>query len=263
VQLLVTNDDGVSAPGLHALAGALVRAGHRVVVAAPARDCSGQSASIGPVHLSGQVAFERVEIDGLAAETLAIDGPPALAVMAACLGGFGPLPDLVVAGINAGANTGRAVLHSGTVGAALTAANFGIPGLAVSQAGRSDYHWAAAAAWAVALLDEAVALDRPAVLNLNVPNRDMPDIQGLRPATLEPGGVVQSGVIEQPSGGVLELNFRRMADPAEGSDTALLEQGWATLTAVVGPASADVDVTQACRRVGRSMAQLPHRRIPA
>ena len=53
-------------------------------------------------------------------------------MLAARLGGFGDPPELVVSGINPGRNTGRAVLHSGTVGAALTAANFGVSGLAVS-----------------------------------------------------------------------------------------------------------------------------------
>jgi 5'-nucleotidase len=62
----------------------------------------------------------------------AVDGPPGLCVLAARLGGFGHRPELVVSGINPGCNTGRAVLHSGTVGGALTAANFGGRGLAVS-----------------------------------------------------------------------------------------------------------------------------------
>ena len=261
MQLLVTNDDGISAPGLHALAGALVDAGHQVLVAAPDRDCSGQSASIGPVHLSGQVVYERVDIEGVDAEAVSVEGPPALAVMAACLGGFGPAPDLVVAGINAGANTGRAILHSGTVGAALTAANFGVPGLAVSQAGRGSYQWASAALWAVALVDHAAALQQLAVLNLNVPNLALPEIRGLRQAALEAGGVVQSGVAERPTGGVLELQFQRLGPPAEGSDSALLAEGYATLTALLGPAAAGLDLAPVCRRAERSLTSA--RRIPA
>lgn len=261
MQLLVTNDDGISAPGLHALAGALVAAGHHVVVAAPARDCSGQSASIGPVHLSGQVLYERVALEGVDVEAFSVEGPPALAVMAGCVGGFGPVPDLVVSGINAGANTGRAVLHSGTVGAALTAANFGVPGLAVSLAGRGSYRWASAAGWATVLVDQAAGLPRPSVLNLNVPNLALAEILGLGQADLEPGGVVQSGVVERPSGGVLELHFQRQGPPAEGSDTALLEEGYATLTALVGPAAAGLDLAPLCRRAERSLSSA--RRIPA
>ena len=64
--------------------------------------------------------------------TYGIDGPPALAVILACVGGFGPRPDIVLSGINHGVNVGRSAMHSGTVGAALTGAHFGLRCLAVS-----------------------------------------------------------------------------------------------------------------------------------
>jgi 5'-nucleotidase len=133
MKVLVTNDDGVGSPGLHALAGALVDDGHDVVVVAPDVDFSGSGAAIGRVHADEQIDAERVELPGLAGvPAYAVDGPPGLCVLTARLGGFGAPPDIVVSGINPGCNTGRAVLHSGTVGAALTAANFGVRGLAVS-----------------------------------------------------------------------------------------------------------------------------------
>jgi 5'-nucleotidase len=133
MRVLVTNDDGVGSPGLHALARALVDDGHDVIVVAPDREMSGSAAAIGQVHLGEGIDAERVDLprlDGVAA--YAVSGPPGLCVLTARLGGFGDPPDLVVSGINPGCNTGRAVLHSGTVGAALTAANFGCRGLAVS-----------------------------------------------------------------------------------------------------------------------------------
>jgi 5'-nucleotidase len=133
MKVLVTNDDGIDAPGLHALARALVADGRDVVVVAPARDMSGSGAAIGQVHLDQSIDARRVELpdlDGVPA--YALDGAPGLCVLAARLGGFGEPPDVVMSGINPGCNTGRAVLHSGTVGAALTAANFGVRGLAVS-----------------------------------------------------------------------------------------------------------------------------------
>jgi 5'-nucleotidase len=131
--VLVTNDDGVESAGLHALVRALVDAGHDVLVVAPATDMSGSGAAIGRIHLDQHIDAEKVELPGLAGvPAYAVDGPPGLCVLAARLGGFGVRPDLVVSGINPGCNTGRAVLHSGTVGAALTAANFGGRGLAVS-----------------------------------------------------------------------------------------------------------------------------------
>ena len=133
MKVLVTNDDGVDSPGIHALARALVAAGHDVVVVAPDRDFSGSGAAIGKVHLDESIDAAKVELPDLPGiPAYAVDGPPGLCVLAARLGGFGDPPDIVVSGINPGCNTGRAVLHSGTVGAALTAANFGGRGLAVS-----------------------------------------------------------------------------------------------------------------------------------
>lgn len=133
MKVLVTNDDGVGSAGLHALARALVDDGHDVVVVAPDGDRSGSGAAIGQLHADDHIDAERVELPGLAGvPAYAVDGPPGLCVLAARLGGFGDPPDIVVSGINPGCNTGRAVLHSGTVGAALTAANFGVRGLAVS-----------------------------------------------------------------------------------------------------------------------------------
>jgi 5'/3'-nucleotidase len=133
MRVLVTNDDGVASPGLHALARALVDENHDVVVVAPDREMSGSAAAIGQVHVEVGIDAERIDLprlDGVPA--YAVAGPPGLCVLTARLGGFGDPPDVVVSGINPGCNTGRAVLHSGTVGAALTAANFGCRGLAVS-----------------------------------------------------------------------------------------------------------------------------------
>jgi 5'/3'-nucleotidase len=133
MKVLVTNDDGIESAGLHALVRALVEDGRDVVVAAPDRDMSGSGAAIGQIHLDEHIDAEPVELPGLPfVPAYAVDGPPGLCVLAARLGGFGDPPDVVVSGINPGCNTGRAVLHSGTVGAALTAANFGGRGLAVS-----------------------------------------------------------------------------------------------------------------------------------
>ncbi len=131
MRILVTNDDGIDAVGLHVLARRLVPLGD-VVVAAPDREYSGASAALGTLHLI-RPEVRRVELDGVP-EAWSVTGPPALCVMFARLGVFGGPFDLVVSGINPGANVGRAVYHSGTVGAALTARNGGVSGLAVSQA---------------------------------------------------------------------------------------------------------------------------------
>ncbi|MGH9112890.1 MAG: 5'/3'-nucleotidase SurE, partial [Acidimicrobiales bacterium] len=133
MKVLVTNDDGISSPGLHVLARAVVDHGYDVIVVAPDREMSGSAAAIGQVHIEQGIDAERLDLPGLdGVPAYALAGPPGLCVLTARLGGFGDPPELVVSGINPGCNTGRAVLHSGTVGAALTAANFGCRGLAVS-----------------------------------------------------------------------------------------------------------------------------------
>ena len=142
MRILITNDDGVFAPGIEALArGLTARFGgmHELVVVAPLVDHSGAGAAVGAVYERESIPFESVQIPGL--ENLPIygvDGPPALAVILACIEGFGPRPDMIVSGVNNGMNAGRSALHSGTVGAALTAAQFGLRGVAVSIAWSSD-----------------------------------------------------------------------------------------------------------------------------
>ena len=130
---LVTNDDGIDAPGLVALAAAAVAAGLEVVVAAPARQSSGASAGIIATTRQGQTPIERRKLTELpGVEAYAVAAQPAYIVRAAVRGWLDPAPELVLAGVNHGANLGRAILHSGTVGAALTAGLNGLPGLAVS-----------------------------------------------------------------------------------------------------------------------------------
>ena len=125
-------------PGSPSSPGRSLEAGHEVVVVAPSTEASGAGAGVGPLHvMGGGIQVEAVAPPGLEGITaLAVDGLPALIVITACLGAFGPPPDLVATGINPGRNVGRAVLHSGTVGAALTSVHFGLKGLATSiQAG--------------------------------------------------------------------------------------------------------------------------------
>jgi 5'/3'-nucleotidase len=243
MKLLVTNDDGVSSPGLHALVRALVDDGRDVVVAAPDRDMSGSGAAIGQVHVDEHIDARRVELPDLpGVPAYAVDGPPGLCVLAARLGGFGGPPDLVVSGINPGANTGRAVLHSGTVGAALTAANFGGKGLAVSldvptrlEAG-TPCHWATAAAVAAAAVDWLAAARPGAVLNLNVHDRPPGRLLGSRAATLAPFGTVRSAVVETAEGGgrlQVELRPTNVELPPD-CDTALVKAGYVAVSALGG-----------------------------
>ena len=255
MRLLVTNDDGVEGPGLHALAGALHDAGHDVTVAAPLSNFSGSGASIGALGIGNELVLHPAVVPGFdRIVAYGIDGPPALAVMAANLGAFGEPPDLVVSGINPGNNTGRAVLHSGTVGAALTAANFGISGVAVSIADSvaerryattgevtderlkvfDELHWATAAELAVHTV-EWIA-DRPAgtVVNLNLPDVPLDALVGVRWAEPAAVGTVRAALVEvEPNRLRLELQPTGQELPP-GTDTALVRSGYAAVTLLTG-----------------------------
>ncbi len=165
---------------------------------------------------------------------MAVRGTPALAVFAANLGAFGPAPELVVSGINPGLNTGRATLHSGTVGAALTAANLGLSGLAVSQDYGDPMRWATAADLAVEAIGWLTEAPDRTVLNLNVPNTDPAAVKGIRWATLAPFGSVRAAIADSEDGR-LQMEFREVDDelPTD-SDTALVFAGYAAVSSLVG-----------------------------
>jgi 5'-nucleotidase len=191
-RLLLTNDDGIDSTGLHVLARAMREHGD-VVVIAPDREYSGAGAALGALHLMHPEA-QRVHLDGID-EAWAVSGPPALCVLFARLGAFGTPFDLVVSGINPGANVGRSVYHSGTVGACLSGRNGGISGVAVSQAvsgfGVEGQGWdemlvgqrwetaAHVASLVVAGVLAASPAD-PVVVNVNVPNLEVDALQGWR-----------------------------------------------------------------------------------
>src|SRR4051794_15189612 len=101
-------------------------AGHDVFVVAPCSEQSGAGTGLGRMAAGESLrSQEHGDVDGI--RSIALDGPPALCVLAALEGAFGRRPDVVVSGINHGPNLGYAVLHSGTVGAALTARMAGAP----------------------------------------------------------------------------------------------------------------------------------------
>ena len=127
---------------------------HEIVVVAPSSNYSGAGAAVGSVTDRTVIGYQRATVEGAeAVEAYGLDASPALSVIAGALGAVGPKPDLVVSGINHGVNVGRSVLHSGTVGAALTASQLGISALAVSlRAGATPDPWESAADLAVALL---------------------------------------------------------------------------------------------------------------
>jgi len=191
MRILVTNDDGIESEGLHVLARSMKKHGE-VVIAAPDSEYSGAGAAIGPIHLSAP-EVQSVDVEDIDT-AWSISGPPALCVMFARLGLFGDI-DLVVSGINPGANVGRSIYHSGTVGAALTARHTNIPSVAVSQhlTGFSaegqvwedllvGQKWHVAAEVTSSLIEGLVQDDigDSPVINVNVPNLEIDQIKGWR-----------------------------------------------------------------------------------
>lgn len=236
---LVTNDDGIDSPGLHRLAQAGIEAGLDVVIAAPASEASGSSASITVAEKDGRILFERREIPGFdGGAAYAVEAGPGLIALLAGHGTFGAIPDVVLSGINRGANVGQVILHSGTVGAALTGGVNGGRALAVSQdvpenAGEPD--WTAAATLARERIPFLIKQPSGTVLNLNVPAADGGKVPECRAATLAEFGVVQTTATERDEGAD---DYVRLAvsdptgRPQPGSDAALLAEGYATLTAI-------------------------------
>jgi len=236
LRALVTNDDGVDSPGLWALASAAVDAGLDVVVAAPSTEFSGSSASIVAQQEDGRIRFRSHDVPALeGVETYAVDAAPALIALVAAHGTFGTVPDLVLSGINRGANIGRVILHSGTVGAALTAAVNGIRALAVSlDVGLhpGELHWRTAASLAGRLLPIIADEDPGAVLNLNVPNVHPDTLPELQEARLAAFGVVQT-TMTVPFEDDVRLTVADTEAFAEpGTDAALLTEGIAPVTRI-------------------------------
>ncbi len=160
--ILVSNDDGIRSHGILKLASALRRVG-RVYVVAPDRERSAAGHSL---TLHRPLRVERVG-EGM----YAVDGTPTDCISLAVNGIMPSRPDIVVSGINKGANLGEDVTYSGTVSAAMEGTLMGIPSIAVSLAGRDGFDFKDAARFAVSLARRILksGLPKDTLLNVNVP----------------------------------------------------------------------------------------------
>jgi len=171
MRILLSNDDGYLAPGLACLARALAPQAH-IDVVAPERDRSGASNSLTltqPLHVhKGENGFYYV------------DGTPTDCVHLAITGLLEKEPDIVIAGINRGANLGDDVIYSGTVAAAMEGRFLGLPAIAVSLAGKTGTHFETAAEVVLRLLDKLQRDPLPAdtILNVNVPDVPFEQLAG-------------------------------------------------------------------------------------
>ncbi|MDX1992800.1 MAG: 5'/3'-nucleotidase SurE [bacterium] len=230
--ILVTNDDGVHAPGILALAQAMRQLGD-VKVAAPSIN---QSASGHKKTLFQDIPFTHTEMaDGTPA--LSVGGSPADCIALVALGALGTdiwPPRIVVSGINRGPNMGQDITYSGTVTAALEASIHGVPAVAVSldnRVGEDVRDYEVAAQVALAVVQRVLEKQLPAltILNLNVPNT--PDVKGIR--LTRQGVRVYLDALETREG-----VYRIVGDPPggifdeEGTDLWAVHNGYASLTPI-------------------------------
>ena len=177
MRILLSNDDGYLAPGLACLARALTPLAH-VDVVAPERDRSGASNSL---TLTLPLRVHKAE-NGF----YYVDGTPTDCVHLAITGLLEKEPDIVIAGINRGANLGDDVIYSGTVAAAMEGRFLGLPAIAVSLAGKAGKHFETAAQVLVHWLDRLQADSLPAdtILNVNVPDLPFERLAGMEATRL-------------------------------------------------------------------------------
>jgi len=177
MRILLSNDDGYLAPGLARLARALAPLAH-VDVVAPERDRSGASNSL---TLTQPLRVQKAD-NGF----YYIDGTPTDCVHLAITGLLQMEPDIVIAGINRGANLGDDVIYSGTVAAAMEGRFLGLPAMAVSLTGKTGVHFETAAQVVVRLLEKLQRESLPAdtILNVNVPDVPVAELAGFEATRL-------------------------------------------------------------------------------
>jgi len=237
MRILITNDDGVDSPGIHELAMQIEKAGFEAVVVAPDHDASGTGTSVGIMARDRPIAVTPARIAGFSGEAYGVAGPPAMCVLAGYMGAFGPAPDVIVSGINAGLNPGRSVTHSGTVGAALAGQNFGMRSIAVSVDYIVPWHWSTAAELTVSMLPHLIAGAPRAALNLNVPGLPSDEVKGVRWAGLAPYGSIRGTMVRRGD----ELVYTQEPtgyEAEDDTDLGAVKAGYASLTSLHAVAEA-------------------------
>ena len=224
MKILISNDDGIRAPGIAALVKAFAGAGYEVLVCAPDGQRSAFSHSL---TIGRRITATETALEG-AARAYAISGTPAdcvkLGLTVLC-----PDAQAVISGVNHGLNVGTDVLYSGTVAAAMEGAICGRPAMAVSQmAQREGFERTAALAVQVFETMRAHPLAPLRVLNLNCPACD--EIRGIVTARLEQLHYTESYVPEAPGSMTYVLSGEVNHSRRQSEDYERLTQGYATVT---------------------------------
>lgn len=225
MRILLSNDDGYFAPGLEALAAALSQVAE-ITVVAPERDRSGASNSL---TLDRPLTVRRAP-NGF----LFVNGTPTDCVHLAVTGLLTSLPDMVISGINLGANMGDDTIYSGTVAAATEGFLLGIPSIAMSLASKTAAHFETAAKVAVDLMERHARQPAAAwLLNVNVPDVPLASLGPYRVTRLgrrhKAENVIQ---MQSPRGETVYWvgAAGAAADAGEGTDFHAVDQGCVSIT---------------------------------
>jgi 5'-nucleotidase len=229
-RVLLTNDDGIDSPGLNALEKAVSAIAREVWVVAPVQDQSGRSHAMS--------LYEPLRVEQRGERRFAVRGTPADCVAAAIGHIMKERPNLVLSGINCGANLGKETVFSGTVGAAMTSMLLGIHGFALSQdfVDRNHAPWERAAENAAEVINRLTSLEyfEPVCLNVNFPSERIEEIRGVRGTTQGPGLLGGVEVLSRNDPRGIEYLWLRLmhephCEPTE-SESSLLEAGYLTVT---------------------------------
>jgi 5'-nucleotidase len=225
MRILLSNDDGYFAPGLEHLAAALAPRAE-ITVVAPERDRSGASNSL---TLDRPLSVRRAP-NGF----LFVNGTPTDCVHLAVTGLLDKLPDMVLSGINLGANMGDDTIYSGTVAAAMEGYLLGIPSIAISLASKTARHFETAAQIAIDLVERhARATAGPWLLNVNVPDIARSELKGVQVTRLGRRHKAEDVVpMESPRGETVYWVGAAgpAADAGDGTDFHAVEQGYVSVT---------------------------------
>ena len=228
MHILISNDDGIFAPGIKALVKAAISAGHKVSVFAPDTQRSAASHSI---SLSRPLKVLPVEYEG-GVPAWSVDGSPADCVRVGVylLEQQGEPADCVLSGVNKGANRGAAILYSGTVSAAMEGSLCGVPGVAVSLCSYISEEFEAAAKLGVQAAEWAMAhpLPRGEIYNLNVPHRE--EILGVRAASVSHEFIGNPAYTKLEDGSYIVANTPDVLPAKEDGDMELTRAGYATMS---------------------------------
>jgi len=227
--LLISNDDGAKAPGIEALA-EVIATEHQVTVVAPSENRSGSSSAL--------TLTRPLRCESLANGFYSVDGTPCDCVHLGSHRLMQTQPDMILSGINDGANLGDDVFYSGTVAAAMEGRSLGFPAMAISLVGRPPTHYMTAAQVALNLLSQLQSFPTSSntVLNVNVPDLPLEQIKGYRLTRLGSRHRADTIVPAQDPRGkeVFWIGpASKPQDDADGTDFYAVEKGFVSITPLV------------------------------